>query len=195
MSSMRTALARLMLVLLLGLLASMGPTSTASAQETSGDASPCCSITAIDVRSGMVTAADASGKRTFRFKVTAAQLRGLKVGQKVWADFDTQKVSVDGVAPCCTMMDAAGAAVGQAKREVNPAEPCCTITAVDLRSSVVTARVSATGRTFRFTVTDPATLHSLRAGQGVWADFGTNRVRINGAAPCCAIVTAGVRPE
>lgn len=191
----RLPFVRPMLLLLLGILGATAPATSARAQGGSGDGEPCCAITAIDRRSGVVTAAEAGTGRTFRFEVTAAQLRGLKVGQKVWADFGTQKVSVDGAAPCCGMIGVAGTAAGHVKGAVDPGEPCCGITAIDARSGVVTARVSATGRTFRFTVTDAATLQSLRAGQGVWADFATKKVRIYGAAPCCSIVTSDVRQE
>lgn len=62
-------------------------------------------ITAIDARAGVVTARDAAGKITIRFKVTdAALLKSLKVGQKVQADIGTQRVSVDGIAPCCAIL-------------------------------------------------------------------------------------------
>jgi hypothetical protein len=63
------------------------------------------SITAIDVRTGVVTAMDAGKARKIQFKVTdAALLKRLKIGQKVQADLGTQKVSVDGAAPCCAIV-------------------------------------------------------------------------------------------
>ena len=59
------------------------------------DQEPCCGVTAVDMRTGMVTAREISSGRTFQFKVAnPAQLRGLKVGQAVAADFRTGKVSV-----------------------------------------------------------------------------------------------------
>ena len=195
MSTTRISLLQRAVVLLFGMLGAAWTAPSLQAQGGSGDIEPCCNITAIDRRTGMVTATEAASKRSFRFKATAAQLPRLVVGQKVWADFGTQKVSLDGVAPCCAMVGAAGTVADHLKQEVTPVEPCCGITAIDARSGIVTARVRATGRVFRFTVTDPATLQSLRAGQGVWADFTTNRVRIYGAAPCCGIVTSDVRQE
>ncbi|MGH7508215.1 MAG: hypothetical protein ACREMZ_01940 [Gemmatimonadales bacterium] len=73
--------------------------------------------------------------------------------------------------------------------QVNPADPCCGISAVNSTTGVVTATETATGRVFQFNVTDRALLGTLTRGQKVWADFGTGRVRIHGADPCCPIVT------
>lgn len=65
---------------------------------------PCCGITAIDTRTGIVTAREIGSKRTFQFEVkNAALLRSLKVGQPISVDFGTRKVSVDSAAPCCNI--------------------------------------------------------------------------------------------
>jgi hypothetical protein len=78
---------------------------------------------------------------------------------------------------------------GQAARSAaNPASPCCNITAIDNATGVVSARVTATGQTFRFKVTDAALRPSLKLGQGVYANFKANQVSVNGEDPCCAIV-------
>lgn len=34
-----------------------------------------------------------------------ASLKGLRVGQPVFADFPTGRVSVDGIQPCCSMLN------------------------------------------------------------------------------------------
>jgi hypothetical protein len=68
---------------------------------------PCCGIVAIDTRTATVTAKDTKTGRTFQFKVSdAALLRGLKVGQAVWADFTTMKVSLqpERSEPCCNIV-------------------------------------------------------------------------------------------
>ena len=69
---------------------------------------PCCAITAIqpdpaDPVGGIVSARETATGRTFQFKVSAKLLKGLKVGQAIYADFKTMKVSLnpDGAAPCC----------------------------------------------------------------------------------------------
>jgi Cu/Ag efflux protein CusF len=50
------------------------------------------------------------------------------------------------------------------------------------------AKEAATGRTFSFKVTDNNLLRSLKAGQAVYANFGSKQVSVNGVAPCCGIV-------
>ncbi len=71
---------------------------------------PCCSITAINAKTGLVTAKEIKTKKTFQFKVNSTEpvtgaklLKSLKVGQKVFSDFTKGVVSVnpDGAAPCC----------------------------------------------------------------------------------------------
>ncbi len=71
------------------------------------------------------------------------------------------------------------------------AEPC-SITAIDARTGIVSARDRANGRVIRFKVADAALLRSVKVGQSVYADSGTQKVSLDGAAPCCAILN--VRP-
>lgn len=68
------------------------------------------------------------------------------------------------------------------------AQPCCSIT--NIAGGLVTAKETATGKTFQFQVTDPALMKSLRVGQKVYADFGTQRVSVDGVQPCCSITSA-----
>jgi hypothetical protein len=70
----------------LGLFLALGLLLAAEAQA----ADPCCAIKAINKRTRVVTAQELATGRTFQFKVPSrAVLRGLKVGQKVSADFGT----------------------------------------------------------------------------------------------------------
>lgn len=73
------------------------------------------------------------------------------------------------------------------------ASPCCGIIAIDAATGLVTAKVTATGNTFQFKVTDARMLGSLRVGQGVYANFGARQVSLDGLRPCCAI-TSGPTP-
>ncbi len=73
----------------------------------------------------------ATGK-TFQFQVNdSALMKSLRVGQKTYADFGTQKVSVDGATPCCGIVSAAGGPTGTDKLPqvqmptIHAAEPCC----------------------------------------------------------------------
>jgi len=77
------------------------------------------------------------------------------------------------------------------KVQGTPAQPsCCAIVRVDTTKSVVTARETATGYTFRFVVRTRRVLRALRIGQPIWADFTTNTVKLKptDAKPCCGIV-------
>ncbi len=162
-------------------------------------ADPCCDITSIDAATGTVTAKVNGTGQTFQFKVAdAALLHPLKVGQGVFANFKTQKVSVDGVQPCCTIMslDKVGGAGNTAAARnlgnaVNPGQPCCAITSIDAATGTVTAKVNGTGQTFQFKVSDVALLHSLKVGQGIFANLKTRQVSINNAQPCCTIMSLG----
>jgi len=67
-------------------------------------------------------------------------------------------------------------------------EPCCGITTI--AGSLVTATETATGKTFQFQVNAPALAKSLRVGQQIYADFGTQQVSVDGGAPYKKIVAA-----
>ena len=65
---------------------------------------PCCSVTAINTATGVVTAQVLATRKTFSFTVKDAALRSsLKVGQKVFADFMTARVSIKYGEPCCSI--------------------------------------------------------------------------------------------
>lgn len=68
---------------------------------------PCCSISAIHTASGIVTGYEKATGRKFQFKVIDTKLLfGLRVGQPVYANFKTMRVSVrsDGSTPCCPIV-------------------------------------------------------------------------------------------
>lgn len=75
--------------------------------------------------------------------------------------------------------------------------PCCSITAIDAKTGLVTAKVNATGKTFQFKVDQPGSvkgvkqLNSLKVGQQIYADFKTHTVSVNGFTPCCNISQMG----
>ena len=105
--------------LLLALSLAVAP--PALAQE--GPVEACCFITAFDRRTGIVTASDGASGQSFQFIATPNQRRSIKVGHKLWANFDTQKVSVDGVEHCCGMVNVTATTAGQVRRQAKPAEP------------------------------------------------------------------------
>jgi len=95
-----------------------GPIGTATLpsikKPTIYGATPCCSIVNI-ADSGLVTAKDTATGNTFQFQAKGRGLMtGLRIGQKIHADFGTQQVSVDGAAPCCAIVSASGGSTGAA---------------------------------------------------------------------------------
>jgi Cu/Ag efflux protein CusF len=81
-----------------------------------------------------------------------------------------------------------GAALLALTPEGRAAEPCCGITGIDARTATVTAKETATGRSFTFKVPNAALLKNLKIGQTVYANFATSQVSVDGAVPCCSIV-------
>ncbi len=71
---------------------------------------------------------------------------------------------------------------------VTPA--CCSIVRIEASASVVTARETATGFTFRFSVKNRRLLATLKIGQPVWADFAAKTVKLKATdvKACCPIV-------
>ncbi len=67
--------------------------------------------------------------------------------------------------------------------EARAATPCCGITAMDVRTGLVTARETATGRAFQFQVKDASLLKSLRVGQNISADLKGMSVTLPAAKP------------
>jgi Cu/Ag efflux protein CusF len=72
---------------------------------------------------------------------------------------------------------------------------------IDSRTATVTARDKATNATFRFAVKDHALLAKLHVGTQVSADLKGRVVSVDGAAPCCEIISletpeasGGVKP-
>jgi hypothetical protein len=162
-----------------GWLAFLSPAANAVA--------PCCGITGISA-DGLVTAQETGSKRVFQFQVNdKALLVSLHVGQAIHADFGTQKVSVDGIQPCCSIVS--GAATSAISTAAQPAQPCCNITG--MANGLVTAQETGSARVFQFQVNDKALLSSLHVGQTIHADFGTQKVSVDGITPCCSIVSGG----
>jgi len=167
---------------------------------------PCCVITSIDTHTAIVAARETGTGKTFSFKVTnPSLLNSLKVGQGVYANFSKGQVSVDGFNPCCNIVNASGgtavnsfgpidgATAGKQFGPIDgaqggkPLTPCCSITGIDPRMSTVTAKETATGKTFSFKATNPSLLNSLKVGQAVYANFATRQVSVDGLEPCCSI--------
>src|SRR5439155_24570016 len=72
--------------------------------------------------------------------------------------------------------------------------PCCSITAIGARTGIVTAKENSTGRMFEFKVADEKLLQSLKVGEGVYANYSSGQVSVDGAHPCCNIVSLDPPP-
>ena len=169
----------------LGVLAmAVGFLTTFVPQASAGQ--PCCNITKIDTRTGVVTAQDTTTGHTFQFTASPAVLQKMKVGQGVYANFKTNQVSLNNVDPCCQITKSGGLAATRGLPNPNNATPCCEITQIDKRPGVVTATDKTTGHSFQFTAS-PTVQQSLKVGQPVYANFKSKQVSLNNVSPCCQI--------
>jgi hypothetical protein len=75
---------------------------------------PCCSIQAVDARTGLVTAIDRATGQSFQFQANPAQLQGLRPGQPVYGNAASGRVGLTQQSPCCTVVGR-GAAAGAAR--------------------------------------------------------------------------------
>ncbi len=69
--------------------------------------------------------------------------------------------------------------------------PCCTITGINTKTGIVTARVNSTGQTFQFAVKNAAVLNSLKVGQGIYANLPAKQASLDGRTASFAIVNFG----
>ncbi|MGH7582016.1 MAG: hypothetical protein ACREL5_02170 [Gemmatimonadales bacterium] len=91
------------------------------------------------------------------------------------------------------MVGAALVIAAPAAAQVTP--PCCSITAIQTVTGVVSAKVKATGDTFAFKVTNRRTLTALKVGQSVYANFTTHQVSIDGRSACCTVTSGPAAPR
>src|SRR6476469_1610477 len=146
-------------------------------------ADPCCQITNVDSRSGVVTAQDRNTGHTFQFTASPNVLQKLKLGQGVFANFKTNQVSLNNIAPCCEITNSGGETATRSAPNPNNVQPCCEITQIDKRTGVATATDKTTGHNFQFTAS-ASVLQHLRVGQHVYANFRKKQVSLNNATQC-----------
>lgn len=78
-----------------------------SSKQQATPAPSCCSIVRVDTINAVVTAREIATGYTFTFSVKSRRtLRGLRIGQPVWADFTTNTVRLKptDVTPCCGIL-------------------------------------------------------------------------------------------
>jgi hypothetical protein len=150
---------------------------------------PAASVTSIDARTGVVTAKVNASGQPFQFTLSnAAQVKTLRIGQAVYANFAAKQVSLDGqhvagqIISVGPASKAAGAASAQSVPSLGKTPPaaCCVIAALANEAGVVTGKVNATGAQFQFTLSDAAALRSLQIGEPVYANFNGHQVSLDG---------------
>jgi hypothetical protein len=70
---------------------------------------------------------------------------------------------------------------------------CCRIAAIDVGSSVVTAKPMNTGSAFKFKFDSGVLPSTLKVDQLVWARGG--KVSLNGTQNCCTIIPGATKPR
>jgi len=94
----------------------------------------------------------------------------------------------------CRSSLTAAVALAAAPAAAQTPAACCSITAIQTTTGIVSAKVTTSGQVFQFTVTTPRTLATLRIGQGVFANFTTRQVSLDGRSTCCAITGGPTAP-
>jgi len=78
----------------------LGASIAASVPPEASADTPCCRITTIDVKTGILTAKNTATGETFEFRLgNAAQIRNIKIGDQVSPDFQTRMVTVHSFQP------------------------------------------------------------------------------------------------
>ena len=79
----------------MGMALILGASIAVSVPPEVGAGTPCCSITTVDRKTGIVTAKNTATGGTFKFRLgNAAQIRNIKIGDQVSTDFETREVTV-----------------------------------------------------------------------------------------------------
>src|SRR5437660_9091560 len=161
-----------LLILSLGLLGSLH----VLAPRTIAQEKTCCSITSIDKRNGLVSAkVDATGQ-AFQFRLSkGGGVGSLKIGERVYANFSTHQVSLDGKSICCSIAAPEPMSLGATQQAAsvppnsgaNPA--CCAITSINAPARVVSAKENSTGQALEFAVPSSIPLQTLHLAESVCA--------------------------
>ena len=74
------------------------------------------------------------------------------------------------------------------------ATPCCAVTAINLKTGLVTAKNSTTGKTLQFSV-DKAAISKVKVGDKVSVDSMSGKVTVHGAEPVNGIIRPAEPPS
>ena len=79
--------------------------------------------------------------------------------------------------------------------EVSAATPCCSITAIDTKTGIVTAKDTATGETIEFRLGDAAQVKNIKIGDPVSADSQIREVTVHSFQPVGGILIKKPMPR
>jgi len=79
--------------------------------------------------------------------------------------------------------------------EVGAGTPCCSITAVDRKTGIVTAKNTATGETIKFRLVDAAQIGNIDIGNQVSTDSQARQVTVHGFQPVEGILIRTPMPR
>ncbi|HEX2719584.1 MAG TPA: hypothetical protein VHM71_01420 [Candidatus Deferrimicrobium sp.] len=79
--------------------------------------------------------------------------------------------------------------------EVSAGTPCCSITTIDRKTGIVTAKNTATGGTFKFKLGDAAQIGNIKIGDQVSTDFQTRQVTVHSFQPVEGILIKTPMPR
>ncbi|HET7319659.1 MAG TPA: hypothetical protein VFK23_11025 [Nitrospirota bacterium] len=79
--------------------------------------------------------------------------------------------------------------------EVSAATPCCTITSIDMKTGILTAKDTATGETFEFKLGNPAKISNIKIGDQVSTDFRNREVTVHSFQPVDGIIVTAPMPR
>jgi Cu/Ag efflux protein CusF len=87
-------------VLISGMALILGASIAVSVPPEVGAGTPCCSVTTVDKKTGIVTAKKTETGETIKFRLgDAAQIGNIKIGDQVSADLQTRQVTVHSFQP------------------------------------------------------------------------------------------------
>ncbi|MFA6147028.1 MAG: hypothetical protein WC899_02335 [bacterium] len=79
--------------------------------------------------------------------------------------------------------------------EVGAATPTCSITAIDTKTGIVTAKNTATGETIEFRLRDAAQIKNIKIGDQVSTDSQTREVNVHSFQPVSGILIKTPMPR
>jgi len=83
-----------------GMALLLGASIAVSVPPEASAGTPCCSVAAVDKKTGIVTAKNTETGETFKIRLgDAAQIGNIKIGDRVSADFQTRQVTVHSFQP------------------------------------------------------------------------------------------------